>query len=361
MGRPVYLEPRRARRARTAPPRPHRPVRTAPSAPPLPSHRDAPARFATIPPMADLSVSLAGVPLANPVVLAAGTCGYVREIADALPLARLGAITTKSITAESREGNAPWRIIDSPAGMLNAIGLANVGLERFMREKLPEARGLPCKLIGSVAGHSVDEYLAVAAAFDGANEIAAIELNVSCPNTADGLQFGEHPGALTALLREVKPRVGSKPLFVKLSPNVGDIVAMAKAAVDGGAQALVVANTFSAMAIDVETRAPRLSRGRGGLSGPGIHPIVVRMVHDVYRAVARDAKVPIIALGGVSNWRDAAEFILAGATATAMGTALFIDPRAPLRVVDGLERWVERQGCRSISELVGAVADGAKA
>jgi dihydroorotate dehydrogenase (NAD+) catalytic subunit len=305
--------------------------------------------------MADLSVSLAGVPLANPVVLAAGTCGYVREMADAMPLGRLGAITTKSITAESREGNAPWRIIDSPAGMLNAIGLANVGLERFMREKLPDARGLPCKLFGSVAGHSVDEYLAVARAFDGAAEIAAVELNVSCPNTSDGLQFGEHPEALRALLREVKPAVRAKPLFVKLSPNVGDIVAMATAAIDGGAQALVVANTFSAMAIDVDTRAPRLSRGRGGLSGPGIHPIVVRMIHDVHHRVARDAKVPVIGLGGVSNWRDAAEFILAGASAVAMGTALFIDPRAPLRVADGLAKWVDQQGCRSVAELVGAV------
>jgi dihydroorotate dehydrogenase (NAD+) catalytic subunit len=304
--------------------------------------------------MPDLSVQLAGVTLANPVVLAAGTCGYVREMADALPLGRIGAVTTKSITRDPRDGNAPWRIIDSPAGMLNAIGLANVGVERFMAEKLPAARGMPCRLIGSVAGHAVDEYLAVAARFDAAPEIAAVELNVSCPNTADGLQFGEHPQALRALLAEVKPAVHAKPLIVKLSPNAADIVGMARAAVDGGAQALVVANTFPAMAIDVETRAFRLSRGRGGLSGPGIHPIVVRMVHDVHRAVAREAGVPIIGLGGVTNWRDAAEFILAGATAVGMGTALFIDPRAPLAVVDGLSAWVARQGCRSVTELIGA-------
>ncbi len=304
--------------------------------------------------MPDLSVNLAGVTLANPVVLAAGTCGYVNELADAFPLGRIGAVTTKSITLEPRDGNAPWRIIDSPAGMLNAIGLANVGLDRFIAEKLPAARALPTKLIGSVAGHSTDEYLAVATRFDGAPEIAAVELNVSCPNTSDGLQFGEHPQALRALLAELKPAVRSKPLIVKLSPNVGDIVAMARAAVDGGAQALVVANTFSAMAIDVETRGFRLSRGRGGLSGPGIHPIVVRMVHDVWRGVAKDAGVPIIGLGGVCNWRDAAEFILAGASAVGMGTALFIDPRAPLAVVDGLSAWVARQGCRSVAELVGA-------
>lgn len=304
--------------------------------------------------MPDLSVQLAGVSLANPVILAAGTAGYVRELADAFPIGRVGAVTTKSITREPRDGNTPWRIIDSPAGMLNAIGLANVGLDRFMAEKLADARGLPCKLIGSVAGHAVDEYLAVAARFDQAPEIAAVELNVSCPNTSDGLQFGEHPQALRALLAEVKPAVRSKPLVVKLSPNAADIVGMARAAVEGGAQALVVANTFTAMAIDVESRAFRLSRGRGGLSGPGIHPIVVRMVHDVYRGVAREAGVPIIGLGGVTNWRDAAEFILAGATAVGMGTALFIDPRAPLAVVDGLSAWVARQGCRSVTELVGA-------
>jgi len=304
--------------------------------------------------MPDLSVQIAGLALANPVILAAGTCGYVDELADAFPLGRIGAITTKSITREPRDGNAPWRIIDSPAGMLNAIGLANVGVERFIAEKLPAARGLPCRVIGSVAGHSIDEYLAVASRFDGAPDLAAVELNVSCPNTSDGLQFGEHPQALRALLDEVKPAVRSKPLIVKLSPNVGDIVGMARAAIDGGAQALVVANTFSAMAIDVETRAFRLSRGRGGLSGPGIHPIVVRMVHDVWRGAAREANVPIIGLGGVTNWRDAAEFILAGASAVGMGTALFIDPRAPLGVADGLARWVARQGCRSIAELVGA-------
>ncbi len=308
----------------------------------------------TIPRVADLSVSLAGLELANPIVLAAGTCGYVREMEDAFALNRVGAVTTKSITAHARDGNPPMRIVDTPAGMLNAIGLANVGLERVLSEKLPTARNLPCKLFGSVAGHSVDEYVTVASAFDAARDIHAVELNVSCPNTADGLQFGEHPTALRELLAHVKPCVAHKPLVVKLSPNVSDITAMAAAAIEGGAQALVVANTFSAMAIDIDTRAFRLSRGRGGLSGPGIHPIVVRMVHDVYQRVARDARVPIIALGGASPWRDAAEFVLAGASAVAMGTALVIDPRSPLAVVDGLHAWVERQGCRSITELVGA-------
>lgn len=299
-----------------------------------------------------LATTIAGVRLRNPVIAAAGTCGYVREIADVLDPRHLGAITTKSITREPREGNPPWRIIDSPRGMLNAIGLANVGLDRFLAEKLVP---VDTAVIASVAGHAVDDYVAVASAFDETAGIDAIELNVSCPNTADGLQFGASRDALGALLREVRPAVRRRPLFVKLSPNVGDVAAVADVAVAGGADALVVANTFSAMAIDVETRQPRLSRGTGGLSGPGTHPIVVRMVREVHDRVARDAGVPIVGLGGVMDWRDAAEFILAGATAVGMGTALFVDPRLPRTVARGLESWVRRQGCRSITELTGAV------
>jgi dihydroorotate dehydrogenase (NAD+) catalytic subunit len=295
------------------------------------------------------------VALANPLIAAAGTCGYVRELADALDPRRLGAITTKSITSECREGNAPWRMIDVPGGMLNAIGLANVGLERFLVEKLPGGQALGCPLIGSIAGHSVDDYVRVATAFDAETLLPLVELNVSCPNTADGLQFGEHPRALVELLRAVRPVLTRTRMLVKLSPNVGDIVAMARAAIEGGADGLTLINTVSAMAIDVESRAPRLSRGTGGLSGPAVHPIAVRMVHQVYRGVAREAGVPIVGLGGVMAWQDAAELILAGATAVGIGTALFVDPRTPLAVARGLERWVARQGCRSVSELVGAV------
>lgn len=302
-----------------------------------------------------LATTLCGVPLVNPIVAAAGTCGYVGELADAIDTRRLGAITTKSITRESREGNAPWRIVGVPVGMLNAIGLANVGVERFLREKLPQAASIGCPLIGSIAGHSIDDYLAVAEAFDGTPSIPIVELNVSCPNTADGLQFGEHTDALRALLRQVRPVLARTRLLVKLSPNVGDIVAMAKAAIDGGADGLTMINTVSAMAIDVERREPLLSRGHGGLSGPAIHPIAVRMVHQVHRAVARDARVPIVGVGGVLSWHDAAEFILAGATCVGIGTGLFVDPRSPLAIARGLERWVMRQGCSSIAELVGAV------
>jgi dihydroorotate dehydrogenase (NAD+) catalytic subunit len=305
-----------------------------------------------------LATSLCGVELANPIVAAAGTCGYVDELADAFDLRAIGAVTTKSITRESREGNAPWRIIDLPAGMMNAIGLANVGLDRFLAEKLPRARGLPTKVIGSIAGHSVDDYLAVAAAFDAASELPIVELNVSCPNTADGLQFGEHPDSLRRLVAEVRPVLKSTRMLVKLSPNVGNIVAMAEAAIAAGADGLTIMNTMPAMAIDVERRRSRISRASGGLSGPAIHPIAVRLVHLVYRGVARDAKVPIVGLGGVMAWQDAAELMLAGATAVGMGTALFVDPRSPKRIRAGLESWAERQGVASIGELVGAFEEG---
>jgi len=301
-----------------------------------------------------LRTTLAGTVLATPVIAAAGTAGYVDELADALDLRWLGAVTTKSITPEARAGNAPWRIIDSPSGMLNAIGLANMGLGAFLRDRAPAARSMPCATIGSVAGHSVDDYVRVAAAFDAETAFPIIELNVSCPNTATGLQFGDDPVALRALLAEVRPAVRRARMFVKVSPNA-DVVRLSAAAVEGGADGLTLVNTFTAMSIDVRTRRPRLSRGRGGLSGPGIHPIAVRMVHDVHRQVARGAGVPIIGLGGTIAWPDAAEFILAGATAVGLGTALFVDPRAPRGIARGLAAWARGQGVKSIGDLVGAV------
>jgi dihydroorotate dehydrogenase (NAD+) catalytic subunit len=263
-------------------------------------------------------------------------------------------VTTKSITPEERAGNDPWRIIDVPSGMMNAIGLANVGLGKFLAEKLPSAAGVPCQVFGSVAGHSVEDYVRVAAAFDANTAFPIIELNVSCPNTATGLQFGDDPSALKALLAEVRPVVKRAKLFVKVSPNA-DVVKLSAAAVEAGADGLTLVNTVTAMSIDVHTRRPRLSRGRGGLSGPAIHPIAVRMVHDVYRAVAKPAGVPIIGLGGVLRWEDAAEFILVGASAVGVGTALFVDPRTPVALAKGLAQWVRAQGATSITELVGAM------
>jgi len=300
-----------------------------------------------------LATTLCGVPLRNPVVLAAGTCGYVDEMADVLDLARVGAVVTKSITAEPRDGNPPQRILDAPAGLLNAIGLANMGIDAFVRDQLPRAASCPATVIGSVAGHCIADYVKVAVAFDDSPHLPAIELNVSCPNTSDGLVFGEDPASLLALLAEVRPAVTRSKLIVKLSPNAPSIVKMAQAAIEGGADALTLINTFTALAIDVHTRKPRLANGTAGYSGPGIHPIAVRLVREVYKSVAQQANVPIIGLGGVMRWEDAAEFILAGATAIGMGTALFVDPRLPLNVVRGLERWVAQQGCRHISELIG--------
>ncbi len=254
--------------------------------------------------------------------------------------------------------------------MLNAVGLANVGLEKFLVEKLPAAAGLDTVLIGSIAGNSIDDYVTVASAFDQEDRLPLVELNVSCPNTDDGLVFGENPARLAELLGEVRPALGGTGMLVKLSPNVGDIVAMADAAVGAGADGLTLINTVAAMAIDVEERRSRLGGGSrglhaagqkpsgpvaaaGGLSGPAIHHIAVKMVHDVSVSVAKSADVPIIGLGGVMTWQDAAEFILAGATAVGMGTALFVDPRLPEAVVKGLRAWVKRQGCASVGELVG--------
>lgn len=315
--------------------------------------------------MVDLSVTLAGVPLPSPIVAAAGTCGYGEELASILPPGSVGAFVTKSITREPREGHPPWRLIEVPQGMLNAVGLANVGLERFLAEKLATAAGARggAVLIGSIAGNSVEDYCAVAAAFDADGRLPIVELNVSCPNTSDGQVFGEDPVRLRELLAVVRPLLRRAKMLVKLSPNVSDIARLAAAAVESGADGLTLINTVSGMAIDVESRAARLGAGpgAGGLSGPAIHPIAVRMVHQVYRAVARPAGVPIVGLGGVMTWRDAAELVLAGASAVGMGTALFVDPRAPVAVARGLARWVARQGCASIRELVGALRDGARA
>ena len=304
--------------------------------------------------MALTSIDLCGVDLSTPIVLAAGTCGYVDEMADALDLARVGAVTTKSITREPRGGNQPTRILDARAGMINAIGLANMGLERFIAEKAPVAAAVPTRVIGSVAGGTVEEYVEIAARFDSIDAIPIIELNVSCPNTDDGRHASDDPDRLRSLLVEVRAAVTSSRLFVKLPPNTEGLVRLAAAAVEGGADGLTMTNTLEVMSIDVDSRKSRLTRPRMGYSGPGIHPLSVRLVHQVYREFAREAGVPIIGTGGVSDWRDAAEMILAGATAVGMGTALYIDPRSPIRVVDGLERWVRSQGCSSIGALVGA-------
>ncbi len=307
---------------------------------------------------APLETTLAGISLRNPVLLAAGTCGTLDEFSGVIDLSRIGGLVTKSITRQPRDGNHTWRIIETRhGGMMNAIGLANPGIDAFEQNYLPRAVAMPCAVFGSVAGYSVEDYVAVAASFDE-SAVAAIELNVSCPNVKAGCDFGSSPAALKEVVVEVRKVVKRAKLIVKLSPWPMGLPDLARAAIDSGADALTISNTMPAMAIDVESRKPRLANITGGLSGPAIHPIAVKLIHDVYRQVARDAKVPIIGAGGVLRWEDAAEFILAGATAVQMGTALFVDPRSPLKVAKGLEAWVRKQGCASISELVGAVQVG---
>jgi len=307
-----------------------------------------------------LSTTIAGLTLRNPVILAAGTCGYLDEMADVLDLSKVGAVVTKSITWLPREGNPTWRILECRGGMLNAIGLANMGVEAFMADYAPRVAGVPTAVIGSIAGFSIGDYTEVARAFDGIDAMRAVEINVSCPNVHGGTEFGADPGALRELVAAVGGELKRKPLLVKLSPiAIGTpghtMVDVARAAVESGAQGLCVANTTPAMAIDVRTRRPRLANVTGGLSGPAVHPMAVKLVHDVYRKVCKEAGVPIIGIGGVLGWEDAAEFILAGATAVEMGTGLFADPRSPVRVVNGLEKWVRGQGKGAVGELVGAV------
>ena len=315
-------------------------------------------RVSASPPL--LEVELAGLRLRNPVILAAGTAGYVDEMAGVLDLSRIGAVVSKSITAQPREGNPTWRILETRGGMLNAIGLANVGVEAFVRDYGARIAAAPAPVIGSIAGFSVEDYATVARAFASLEGMAAVEINVSCPNVHGGCEFGADPRELKGLLGAVKPALGGKPMWVKLSPIAvatpgGSMVDIARAAVEGGADVLCISNTTPAMMIDVETRRPRLANVTGGLSGPAVHPMAVKLVHDVYRKFAQGAGVPIVGIGGVLSWEDAAEFVLAGASAVEMGTAVFADPRSPRRVVEGLERWVRRQGARTIGELVGGL------
>lgn len=307
----------------------------------------------------DLSVSLGRVRLTNPVLTVSGTCGYGPEYSPYLDLSKLGAFTTKAVTPEPRAGNEPDRICEVRAGMLNAIGLANVGLKAFIAEKIPEIRKLGCPVFVNVAGHAIDDYVTVCRALDPLPEVAGLELNVSCPNVADGLVFGTDPGLLRELTAAVRRVVTRALLIVKLSPNVSDISKMAQAAIAGGAEALSIINTLLGMAIDIDTWRPMLANGTGGLSGPAIKPVAIQMVNRVYREVARDARVPIIGMGGVQTWEDAVEFLLAGASAVGVGTALFIDPTTPMKICDGLADYLRRRGLASVRELVGQLKLGA--
>jgi len=303
----------------------------------------------------DPSIILAGLKLANPVMTCSGTSGYAFEYADFMDLSRLGAFVTKSITREERAGNEPTRIVETRAGMLNAIGLANVGLDRFLAEKVPLIRKMPCPVIVNVAGHSYGDYTETCAAMNDLDCVQAVELNVSCPNVKDGLTFGTHPGRLKELTSIVKKVLPKKTLIVKLSPNVDDITQTARAAIDGGAEILSMINTFTAMAIDIHKKRPRLANVTGGLSGPAIKPIALHLISRVYRTVAKSAGVPIIGMGGIQSWSDAVEFLLAGASGIGVGTALFVDPAAPNKILQGIVDYMEKAGIDRLQDIIGAL------
>ncbi|MCD6506815.1 dihydroorotate dehydrogenase [Candidatus Poribacteria bacterium] len=299
----------------------------------------------------DLSVEIAGLKLKNPVMVASGTFGYGQEYSDLFDLNRLGAIVTKSITLKPRSGNPPPRIVETPSGMLNAIGLQNVGLESFISQKMPFLRGLNIPVIVNISGDSPDEYIELAERLSTVEGIAALELNISCPNVKrGGMAIGIDPEETHELVWRVR-RVTGLPLIVKLTPNVTDITLIAKAAVDGGAEALSLVNTFLAMAVDVERRKPMLANVTGGLSGPAIRPIAVRMVWQVAQAV----DVPVIGIGGVMSWRDALEFLIVGASAVAVGTANFVNPMAPIQIIKGIAEYLQRHRVRSIRDLIGSL------
>jgi dihydroorotate dehydrogenase (NAD+) catalytic subunit len=299
----------------------------------------------------DLSVAIGRVRLKNPVLTASGTFGYGLEFLPFLRLEQLGGIVTKGLSPRPRKGNPPERIVETPAGMLNAIGLQNVGVDVFLDEKLPALRRHDTAVVANVFGETEAEYVEVCEKLDAATGVAAIELNVSCPNTeAGGMLFGNDAASLARITRACRSKT-HLPLWVKLSPNVTDIRELAKAAEAEGADAVTLVNTFVGMVIDVEKRRPVLANVSGGLSGPSIRPLAVWMTWQVARAVS----IPVVGMGGIMTARDAVEFILAGATAVQVGTANFVNPRASVDVAEGLARWVTDHGFRSIRELVGAL------
>ncbi|MGO9336221.1 MAG: dihydroorotate dehydrogenase [Terracidiphilus sp.] len=299
-----------------------------------------------------MKVRLAGMELINPVIAASGTFGYGIEFEEIVSLEAIGGFVTKGISLEPMAGHAAPRLIQTAAGMLNAIGLQNVGVDEFIERKLPPLARYPaCKVIVNVFGYTINDYIQVIERLNHAQGIAAYELNVSCPNVhAGGMAFGSDSSSLEYLVSRAK-KASERPLIVKLSPNVTSISQMAKVAADAGADAVSLTNTFLAMSIDAETRRPRLSNVTGGLSGPAIKPIALRMVYETARAVT----IPILGLGGIVTPEDAVEFLLAGATAIQVGTASYADPRATERLARGLESWCRGHSVERVSSLTRAL------
>ena len=304
-----------------------------------------------IPAAPDLRVDLGPLSLANPVMTASGTFGYGAEFSSLVDLHRLGAIVVKGISLAPRAGNPPPRIVETACGMLNAIGLENVGLEQFLSDKMPWLRTLRSPIIVNILGDSIEEYAELAGALSAAPGISGLEVNISCPNVKKGgVAFGTVPEMAAAVTRAVRA-ASSLPLIVKLSPNVTDIVAMARAVTDNGADAISLINTLIGMAIDVRTRRPRLANVIGGLSGPAIKPIVLRQVFQCAKAV----KIPVIGCGGISTADDAIEYMLAGASAVQVGTATFLQPAAMTTIIDGLEAFCQRREIPRVADLIHGV------
>ena len=302
----------------------------------------------------DLAVDVGAVRLKNPVLTASGTFGYGLEFQPFLDLQQLGGLVTKGLSPKPRRGNPPERIVETPAGMLNAIGLQNVGVDAFVREKLPKLRAFDTAIVANVFGETQGEYVEVCEKLDAAPGVTAIELNLSCPNTeAGGMIFGNDAASLGTITRACR-RASKLPLWVKLSPNVTDIRETARAAEAEGADAVTLVNTFVGMAVDVERRRPVLANGSGGLSGPAIRPLAVWMTWQVSRAVS----IPIVGMGGIMTARDALEFLIAGATAVQTGTVNFVTPASAVTVARDLSRWLSERGIAKVSEIVGTLDTG---
>ncbi|HST20363.1 MAG TPA: dihydroorotate dehydrogenase [Blastocatellia bacterium] len=298
-----------------------------------------------------LAVEIAGIRFNNPVIGASGTFGYGLEFAELIDLNRLGGFSTKGLSARPLSGNPPPRIVETHGGMLNAIGLQNIGARAFVAEKLPLLARYNTQVIANVFGYSDEDYIEAITILNDGEGISAYELNISCPNVKEGgIVIGNSPAAAARLTEKAK-RASSRPLIVKLSPNVTDITLLARAIVEAGADSLSLINTLVGMSIDVNTRRPRLNYGTGGLSGPAIRPIAVRMVYEVAKAV----RVPLIGIGGIASAMDALEFLIAGATAVQIGTANYYDPRVTMKVIDGLSEHCDRAGISSLDTLIGSI------
>jgi len=299
----------------------------------------------------DLSVRVGSLRLANPIIAASGCFGYGVEYAGVVDLSLLGGVAVKGLFLKERQGHPPERIVETPAGMLNAIGLQGIGVHRFVKEKLPELRDRRATVIVNICGSTLDEYVELARILSDAEGVAALELNISCPNIKEGgITFGCSLNGTFEVVGAVR-KVTRLPVIPKLTPNVTDVASFARASEEAGADAVSLVNTFLAMAIDVETRRPVLSNIVGGLSGPAIRPIAVRMVYECRRAV----KIPVIGMGGIASARDALEFLIAGATAVQVGTANFVDPFIWTRLLDGIREYLERHGIAQVSALTGTI------